>query len=661
MTITELDLDAIAPGTAITAANTGNFFDLGYPSTPAWLVAAEVSAGVIGARPRTAGAANAAKNLAGKEDEGRIGYKIKFLSVGAATSYFENVMLRTGNVSGGTILADVGLRNASGTREMAFRNNFAYVAQANGNPMLANETWTVEIYWLARAVTVYIWDSTDSSGTPTYTWGAATVAGDIGNMLMFNDSADTVDAIFYDIWLSDGERREVAPIPGTLNWIGTWDARDTLLQVVGKVTDAEAVSVTLNGNPYITSLDADGYFRCTMGGLTADTTYTWAVLVDGVERDTDTIKTLPAANATSGTLRLILGSCYDSFGSPVFAKMAAKNPDLQLMPGDKGYTWLSSSPNGPISPTVPSEIRTLREPVFAAVNTRRNMDYRVPQWHMYSDCDGAGANSDSTIGGHANGSVNQVWRQMTANLELPIAGCGARATVIGKIRLVFTDELSFASAKGATDDASKTKLGATQKAWFFDQIDAAAANKELLVWIGDGPIGMAKVTSGTSNEWSRYFTELTEIDAKVVSSGVRILRVNGDRHAVGLDNGTNHRAGIPTINAAPIHTTAQPLGLTSSNGNYPPTGTTINGAQQYAVIDLSWDAEGGISMETTCYTSSNTEPTEVPRLTMSGDFSYDVAPTPPYIVYWDGSTRTPVELVEWDGTSMTPVRLMEKS
>lgn len=448
------------------------------------------------------------------------------------------------------------------------------------------------------------------------------------------------------------------PTPGTLNWLGNWDARHDRVQVVGKVTDAEEVTLDINGVETPVAPDVNGYFRIDATGLSADTAYPWEVLVDGVSRLTGSIKTLPAPGS-SGTHRTIIGSCLDSYSSPVFGKLVARAADLIFWGGDRGYTFITGGPNGSVSPTTADALRPLREEFYATTAGRAPLDYAFPMAYMYSDCDGAGGNADGTTGGNATGVVQEVWRQQTANVELPVSGVGCRSFVIGPFRYVITDETTAASLKTATDDGSKTKLGAPQLAWFLNELEEAAAAKQAVIWLGDGPFHAPTVSSGTSNEWSRYNTERLVIVAKIEETGVRILRANGDRHSLAADDGTNNPfGGFGTVNGAPFHTTANPYGMSASSGTWPPTQT--NGSQQYVVLDFDHD-----TMQVTAngYSSTNAEPTEVQRFDPVPvfDLSYPDEPSGPQFIYWDGATATLLTPIFWDGAVETTLTAEEAS
>ena len=599
----EFDLFGIAPGDPITADNTDNFFDGGYPPEGRW-TAAEVTGGGIGLRPVANASANGSKSLSGHATEGRIGWRVEFGSVGAATSYFESVMLRSAD----TIQADVGLRNAGGSREMAHRVNFGYIGQANGSPMTAGEQWSVELYWQGQSVTAYVWDSPDSTGAPTYTWGPSTMPSTVDNFLFGPDTADTVDAILYDLWISDGERRENEPLPGTLTFLSNAHATQTGVALAGKTAAAEAVELSVGASTATATPDADGYFRVSLGGLAAGQEHSWTLSVDGFVARTGAIRTLPS---TADGMTILWGSCFDSYTSGFFALAADRDPDMIVNLGDWGYQYITGGTNGNTSPLDVATVRAHREPVLAAPAPQA-LFTAFPVSYTYSDCDGAGSNADGTTGGHATGAVQAAYRQQFAHPPLPLENSGARSWTVGRVRFIQTDETAAASVRDSTDDASKTKLGAEQKAWFKAEIDAAATAGQSVVWFGDGPwIEPAGQGSATYNSWAKYNTERTELGEYIATSGVKLVRLHGDTHTLFLDDGTNNQwGGFPTASAAPFHTTANPYQSPTTGGSWPTVQT--NSSRQYGIAQIADDGDV-LTIELHGFSSTNGEPAEVER------------------------------------------------
>lgn len=613
----ELNLAALPIGTKITSANTGNFFDLGYPSTADRLVTKAVTGGGVGVRTLPTGANSAAKDLTGHTAEGRIGWKVEFTSsTTTTTSYYEMVVLRFNTSTG--FLVDTGFRHNTTTlkRFPSSRNNFAYIGQANaGNAydLDAGEKWSFELYWVGLNATVYVWQGENTTGTPDFTW-TGTMAQAPTNFMFGNDANDGVDATLYDIWVSDGERRGAGPTPGTLTFTTNMFAEQNYVRLVGKTNAASGVSLAINGNTFFATPDADGYFKVTATGLSAGTSYPWTLSVDGNSAKSGTIKTLPS---TANGLNFLWGSCFDTYTSGFFSLATARNPMFIAEVGDWGYQYITGGANGNTSPTDVATVRAHRETVLAA-SAPQALFTTFPTSYTYSDTDGAGANSDGTTGGHATGAVQAAYRQQFAHPDLPLADCGARSWVVGRIRFIQTDETALASVKGSTDNSSKTKLGASQKAWFKDQIIAAKSSGQSVVWFGDGPWAAPALT-GTNNDWSAYNTERAEIGLFIQQSGVKLVRLHGDTHSLFADNGTNNPwGGFPYMSAAPFHTTANYYGRPVTNGTWP-TATT-NSSRQYGVGQVVDNGET-ITLTLRGFSSTNSAPTEVERVTMVLDMT----------------------------------------
>lgn len=644
MAIDPLVLTGLSVGTKITAANTANYFDINYPVAADRLTVAAVTGGGLGVRTSPAGANAAAKSLStGRQATGRIGWKMEFTSNSAATSYNELVALRFNTTTG--FLVDIGLRHNTATlkRYVAARNNFAYIGQANaGNAydLDPGEKWSYELYWNGLAATAYVWIGDNTTGTPDFTW-TGTMAQAPLNFLFANDSTDGVDAILYDVWVSDGERPPGPPIPGTLTFLSNIWGSQSSLRVSGKVADATNVTFAVGGNTTTVTPDAAGYFKATLTGLAAGTSHSWEVLVDGASRRTGSSRTLPS---TLDGHRILWGSCFDTYTSGFFTNAAARNPDLIAMLGDWSYPYL----NGVIASTDLATVRAVKETVLAAAGPQGLFSKFITSY-TYSDTDGAGANSDGTWQGFTSGAVQGAYRQQWAHPDLPLTDTGARSWVIDKVRFIQTDELTMASDRSATDNSSKSKLGAAQKAWFKAQIDAAKDAHQSVVWFGDGPWLGAASTSGTNNQWTAYSTERTELGAYIAASGIKLVRLHGDTHTLFCDNGTNNEwGGFPTASAAPFHTTANPYTGTVTGGKWPTVQT--NSSRQYGIAEFA-ESAGVLTLNLRGYSSTNSEPTEVERFNMTVDMTPTVAPTTATLQEWDGTEWTLLTPIEWDGTT----------
>lgn len=545
--------------------------------------------------------------------------------------------------SSSTNRADLFLRNQNGG-QFALRagaGGTTYAGQS-GTTIANGDVWWVELEYDNTAVTVHLWAPGNTTGTPDDTFTSTTAAA-VDNVRLFNPTGTTgLTMRFGELWVSDGEQiRSGDPAAGTLTFLSNVWADQSTAVIVGKVADATDVTVTVGGTPTTVTPDSAGYFRAEVTGLTAGTAHAWDVTVDDVSRRTGTVTTLPSS---ADGLTFGWGSCFDSNTSGVFDLIAARTPDFYAMLGDWGYQYITGGPNGNTSPTDIETVRAHREAVLAATNPQGFFTGR-PISYTVSDCDGGGANSDSTTGGLATGAVQEAYRQQFAHPTLPLTNSGARLWVVGRVRFIHTDETVAASAKAATDDASKTKLGSEQKVWFKSQIDAAVAAGQSVVWFGDGP--WIEPASVTGNSWRAYNTERVELGAYIAASQVRLVRLHGDTHTLFYDDGTNNPwGGFPTASAAPMHTTAQPFGFTVSGGKWP-TATT-NSSRQYGVAQIADDGTT-VTLSLQGYSSTVGAPTEVERFNATVDLTPGVAFT------GSGALGFPSLTISGEGTTTVPV------
>jgi hypothetical protein len=576
-------------------------------------------------------------NLPAANSHYRIGWKVTFGSSTATVTIYQMVSLTN---TAGTVVGEVDLRNSTvtpGTREVAFRDNFVAIGQTTSDPITAGSTWSFEWEVNAGASTVNVWKTATPTAAPDYQWTDAALSQSVDRMFLGPSANTGVDAVISDFKMTDG-----TPIysvtagafagTGTLTATGAVATLNIALNGYASSSDfavlAKTTAVTSARLKYSThsdlssasftsaaAPDSAGYQKFNPTGLTADTTYYWAVEMDGnLGSLTGQTKTLKAAGSPQ-SFRFCWASCFDTFSSGVFALIAARNPEFMIQLGDYGYQYITGGTNGNTAPTDVPTLRTHRE---AALNPTgpRALFANVPFDQMYSDCDGGGANSDGTFPGFASGGVQAAWRQQFANRTLPLSDCGARSWVVGRLRFVLTDETTLASAKGNTDNSSKTKLGTTQKAWFKSEIDAAAIAGQYIIWLGDGP--WIESTSLTGNTWRAYNTERTELGNYITAAGMskRMIRMHGDTHTLFADDGTNNSwGGFANFSAAPMHTTGQAFSSpVVTNGSFP-TGT-VNSSRQYGICDVTDDGST-ITLVMKGYSSTVSSPTETNPVSMT--------------------------------------------
>ena len=242
----------------------------------------------------------------------------------------------------------------------------------------------------------------------------------------------------------------------------------------------------------------------------------------------------------------------------------------------------------------------LFQKLFATTNT------------IYTPSDHDGFNNNSTAGNDPTAWTN--WN--TAHGELwPVAQTYYSWTW-GRVRFICLDDRSFKSNPSATDDATKTALGSTQKQWLKDTI--TAATEPVIVVMSSAPwIGAAEVGD---DGWYGFTTERTELANFFAASGKNVAIVAGDMHALAADDGTNSPGGVPVFQAAPGNQTSSIKGGPYTVAPYP--AAAGSGVTQYGRMVVS-DTGSQISLTFTGYSAS----TDTARVTMTKTYNTDTGGT----------------------------------
>src|SRR5581483_5802062 len=162
----------------------------------------------------------------------------------------------------------------------------------------------------------------------------------------------------------------------------------------------------------------------------------------------------------------------------------------------------------------------------------------------------------------------------------PAGGAIAQAFTIGRVRVIMTDTRSASTAATAKESATKSRLGATQKAWFKQElISARDSGFPLVLWVSTDPwIDTAQVGADT---WGGWATERTEIANFIRDNRINnVVMLAGDMHALAYDDGahsdyaTGGGASFPVLQAAS-------LTQAGSGKGGPYTGGPIPGTAQY--------------------------------------------------------------------------------
>ena len=258
------------------------------------------------------------------------------------------------------------------------------------------------------------------------------------------------------------------------------------------------------------------------------------------------------------SLSLNFGSCQQS-GFPgntaIWSAVATHlSPSMWLHLGDNGYD---------------DNVSTLqadhRANLMAQMNGRPAMAaaaYQTPSLWQRSDHDsGPGDN----IAGDYNLADLAARKQIYPYPPLADATDGIYFdNWIGKIHIVVLDTRTMGrTTRGAVDNSSKTRLGATQKAWLLTKL-AEPCDFLVLVcesaWVGDGWSAGTSTSGTTTNNlsidgWVRFTNEADQIAAAIASNGLtkKMIFIAGDSHVLAADTGKNNlHGGFPSAVAAPF-------------------------------------------------------------------------------------------------------------
>lgn len=333
-----------------------------------------------------------------------------------------------------------------------------------------------------------------------------------------------------------------------------------------------------------------------ISGLAPASTYYYAVEIDGV-LDTLTrgqFETFPEFGA--GVFTIALGSCAATGSNhAVFQTIRAHSPLLFLHMGDFHYQNIAVNDAGVFRAAYDA---VLSSPNQSALYRSTAVDY------TWDDHDYGPNNSDSTAPGRTASRLT--YQEYVPHYPL-VAGTGDvpifHTFTIGRVAFIVTDSRSARSPASATDDAAKTMLGTSQKAWFKQQLLSLEGVYPLKVWVNTLPwIG----TTGDDG-WHLYTNERRELANFIKDNGISgLCMVSGDAHMLAIDNGSNSDyaagggAGFPVFHAAALDQSGSVKGGPYSHGAYP-------GRGQFGLMTVIDSGGASITVEWRGLTSTNTQ------------------------------------------------------
>jgi phosphodiesterase/alkaline phosphatase D-like protein len=318
--------------------------------------------------------------------------------------------------------------------------------------------------------------------------------------------------------------------------------------------------------------DANGIAQLSITGLSSSTTYYYGIEVDGAidAARNGTFKSYPAYGAASYSFAF--ASCTLSGSNhAVFDTLRNRNPLFFHHLGDLHYDNITTND------------QTLYRAAWDTVlgRPRQAALYANVAWdYNWSDHDSGDNDHDDTEPSIIAAAA--LYREYMPGYSLPAAdNQGIYHTyVVGRVRYIVTDLRSYKDPSANADNASKTMMGAAQKAWFKARL---LDPEPLKIWCCELP-WVGATTSG-SDFWAGYNTERQELASFVTLNKVNLMIIAGDQHCLAADDGTNSAGNIPVFHAAPLSQTTSEKGGPYSEGFYPnPTGASAN---QFGWMDVT--------------------------------------------------------------------------
>jgi alkaline phosphatase D len=324
--------------------------------------------------------------------------------------------------------------------------------------------------------------------------------------------------------------------------------------LVGGVTDTSAVVVVRSTKPAtvvvhygvglldsatspVTTLSGDddaGHF--TLDGLLPETTYSYSVEINGVlDANVFSFRTFPPATEQRSFTFLAYADqdTTPSSPAPAWAAGAAENPAFVVQLGDFTHTSGATKNKRKINDF-------WRINRIATTSTPAGLDFSAaiagsfPLVHIWDDHD-YGLN---------NGDRKFKYRSLAMRAfgdDFPTYPLGSSQGFWQSFRYaqaeVFVLDLrSQRDPDGKTDDATKTMLGATQKAWLLNGLLTSTATWKFIV-----SSSVWNPHSKPVDSWAQYQHEQDEIVDFIRTNAITgVIFMSGDIHSSGaIDNGTN--------------------------------------------------------------------------------------------------------------------------
>ncbi len=307
--------------------------------------------------------------------------------------------------------------------------------------------------------------------------------------------------------------------------------------------------------------DFTGVIR--LAGLTANTQYYWTILLDDVEKvysSYPSFTTFPA-DGDSVSFKFAFGSCISDGdfgqGDEVFSSIVSKTPRWMFCLGDNVYM-----DQAPIPANTAADFRAKYKQSLLGgypITSYSLVNYiaarkAFPWLYMWDDHeltnDFDGGTSDP-IYANAKARFQDEFLGLT-NPDPTTAGELYYSFQYGNVGFFVTDTRSFRSDNNATDNSSKTILGATQKAALKSWLLTNSATFPIKIIAASTTVSGYGTTANDS--WGTGFTtELNEIQDYIKDNQIPgVLWITADQHWSGIFKNVRNGVNRYEIMASPL-------------------------------------------------------------------------------------------------------------
>ena len=401
-------------------------------------------------------------------------------------------------------------------------------------------------------------------------------------------------------------------------WLGA-DHGDDYATVVVRCTTDETVTVGCHGQDFTgnaASAVNDGVVKITVTGLTSGQRY--AYTINGAPGGTLRTK------RQAGTYWIATGSCWDKGRACLLSKKILTEYDIDLFValGDFPYTNWTMNNWGESTTDVTSSLSNNQNQTLYFAHHRQARKIRgvkqlirsvpflyMPDDHEYPydnacppDSDGGASHLlwRSGVTGASSGTYAEfqsAWGAATAAIDAYCVGnpensdAGIDADdkyvrfTLGPLELFLLDCCRYRTAHNATDNASKTMLGASQENWAKTKVPASTAPFKMIIngkqWFKGGPNGDTwAFNPGYTTERNELMWEWRDTTGLFCVAGDQHLY--SDQWVTDGDLGVGYPAfsclvGCPTsVDNNPISVTGYETGVRTKLNGYP---SAISAAQ----------------------------------------------------------------------------------